>query len=75
MTELTASRIDYNLTTKTNDYTLSASKMDYMLTTIYTATATSNQDARIEDTGYKLAEDGTFTLAEDGTFIVQEAGE
>jgi len=67
MTQLTASLNDYNLTSKPNDYTLTATKMDYLLTTIFTATATSNQDAIIEQSGFMLNEDGTYMLNEDGT--------
>lgn len=42
MTELTAPRVDYNLTTKTNSYNLTAHATDYRLTTMYDAVATVN---------------------------------
>ena len=57
MTELTAPKADYNLTTKVNSYSLTAHKQDYQLTTMFNSKATANAGAQIvqpEQSGFLL---------------------
>ncbi len=83
MTELFAPKVDYNLTSKPNDYALTASMVDYRLTTMFDSKATANAGANVvqpEQSGFVLLEtqdllvDSHPTTAQDAVTSLKSTG-